>query len=252
MRDYMKRLIILVCLFSVHNLFSQGNNFFASDIKLNNELFGNPNPSFKNSSLFMKADGNKKSVGLAVVLSLLLPGMGELYAGNYSTGRYLTAAEGALWLTYTSFDLYGTWVRDDARKLAVTTADVNLAGQSNQFFVDIGNYKDVYQYNERKLQDRQEEKLYDPNSIYFWSWNSESDRQKYKNLRISSDQAFNSKQFVLGAVLVNHVVSAINAARSVIAYNNKNEILQSINFDTKILGTVDNPHGIVLKISKTL
>jgi hypothetical protein len=251
MKDYMKQLIFLVCLFSVHNLFAQGNKPFASDVKLNNELFGNPNPSFNNSNLFLKADDTKKSVGLAVVLSLLLPGMGELYAGDYSTGRYSTAAEGALWLTYTSFELYGTWVRDDARKLAVTTADVNLAGQSNQFFVDIGNYKDVYQYNERKLQDRQEEKLYDPNSIYFWSWNSESDRQKYRNLRISSDQAFNNKQFVLGAVLVNHVVSAINAARSVIAYNNKNEILQSINFDTKILGSLDNPQGIVLKISKT-
>lgn len=247
----MKRLIFLVCLFSVHNLFAQENNFFANDMKLNNEYFGKLIPSFNSSNLFIKSDGNKKSVSLAVVLSLLLPGMGELYAGNYSTGRYLTAAEGGLWLTYTSFELYGTWVRNDARKLTVTNAGVSLAGQSNQFFVDIGNYKDVYQYNERKLQDRQEEKLYDPNSIYFWSWNSESDRQKYKNLRISSDQAFNSKQFVLGAVLVNHVVSAINAARSVIAYNNKNEILQSINFDTKILGDMYNPQGIVLKISKT-
>jgi hypothetical protein len=247
----MKLLIFLVLLFSVHNLFAQENNFFKKSFSLHNNSYVGSQLSFDDSNLLIKESGNRKSVTLAVVYSLLLPGMGELYVGDYSTGRYLTAAEGALWLTYASFELYGTWVRDDARRFAVTNAGVNLAGQSSQFFVDIGNYNNVYQYNERKLQERQEEKLYNPNSTYSWSWNTDGDRQKYRSHRISSDQAFNSTQFVVGAIIANHIVSAINAARLAISHNNQDESLQSLRFDTRILGSIGNPQGIALKISKT-
>jgi hypothetical protein len=247
----MKRLIFIVLLFGAHNLFAQENNFFQKSFSIHNSPYVSSQLSFDDSNLLINDSGNKKSVTLAVVYSLLLPGMGELYVGDYSTGRYLTAAEGALWLTYASFELYGTWVRDDARRFAATNAGVNLSGQSSQFFVDIGNYKNVYQYNERKLQERQVEKLYNPNSVYSWSWDTDGDRQKYRNLRISSDQAFNSTQFVIGAIIANHIVSAINAARLAISHNSQDENLQSLRFDTRILGSIGNPHGIALKISKT-
>jgi hypothetical protein len=247
----MKQLIFLVFLLGVHSLFAQENNFFQNSFSSHNTPYINSKISFDDSNLLIKNNGNKKSVTLAVVYSLLLPGMGELYVGDYSTGRYLTAAEGALWITYASFELYGSWVRDDARRFAVTNAGVNLAGQNKQFFVDIGNYENVYLYNERKLQDRQEKKLYNPNSVYSWSWNTDGDRLKYRNLRISSDQAFNSTQFVIGAIIANHLVSAINAARLAISHNSHDESLQSLRFDTQILGNMGNQHGIALRISKT-
>jgi hypothetical protein len=240
----MKRLLIFVLFFNVLEISAQGLDFSKKDFNADNNRYLNHLcnlSSYNSQSLFTGSD-DKKSVSLAVVLSLLLPGMGELYVGDYSTGRYLTAADGALWITYASFELYGTWLRDDARKFATTNAGVNLSGQDNQFFVDIGNYKDVYYYNERKLQERQDNKLYDPNSSYFWSWNDDQNRQEYKKLRISSDQAFNSKQYVVAAVIINHIVSAINAARLAISHNSQNESLQSFRFDTKLLGSVNNPH----------
>jgi len=46
---------------------------------------------------------SKKSVVLAVVASLILPGMGELYAGSFESGKYNLIAEGGLWLTYSGF-----------------------------------------------------------------------------------------------------------------------------------------------------
>ena len=39
----------------------------------------------------------KKNTGLAILYSALLPGMGELYAGDYSSGKYFTIADGVLW-----------------------------------------------------------------------------------------------------------------------------------------------------------
>ena len=40
--------------------------------------------------------GEKKAVGLAVVYSLVLPGMGELYADGFSSGKYFLIAEGVV------------------------------------------------------------------------------------------------------------------------------------------------------------
>lgn len=238
----MKQLSIFIsALFCVQLSFSQTNTTH-NDLKIKEELFHN---------YHTKALSNKKSVALAAALSFILPGMGELYVGDYRMGRYLTGAEGTLWLTYFSLDSYGNWLRDDGRKLAATHAGVSLAGQGTQFFVNIGNYIDVYQYNERKLQERQAEKLYDPNSIYYWKWNTDTERQKYKSQRIASDRAFNNTYFVLGAILANHLISAVNAGRTAVIQNRQQETVGAIEFETKLLGSFNKPDGLLLKISKT-
>ena len=64
----------------------------------------------------------KKSVFLAVALSLTLPGMGELYAGNFNAGKYHLIAEGGIWLAYASLRLHSTWERQDAHSFAVEHA----------------------------------------------------------------------------------------------------------------------------------
>jgi hypothetical protein len=52
-------------------------------------------------------DAGERSVTLAVLYSLLLPGMGELYAGNFSSGKYYLIADAGLWLGYGGFQYYG-------------------------------------------------------------------------------------------------------------------------------------------------
>lgn len=188
---------------------------------------------------------SKKSVPLAVALSSVLPGMGELYAGDYSRGKYLTSAEGFLWLTFASVHFYGTWLKNDARLFASTNAGVKLAGQDDKYFVDIGNYSDIYWYNERKLQHRQEEKLYDPNSNYYWRWNDEASRQKYRNIRIKSDEVLNSRQFIVGAILANHIVSAINAGMLASKFNKGSKITNNIQINSKLCVTANNPEFVV-------
>lgn len=248
----MKKLIVpLIILFSYGAIYSQTSSYNYQPIIYKPELSLIEKESrVNNYNISYKTNSGKKSVGLSVILSLLLPGMGELYAGDYSTGKYLTALEGMLWLTYASVDIYGTWIRDDARNFAVVNGGVTLAGQHDKFFTDIGNYLDVHHYNDRKLQERQANKLYDPNSAFYWQWNSDANRSKYRIMRIKSDEAFNSLQFVLGAVLVNHIVSAVNAARLTSKYNREGVASKDLNIGTQIVGTIDNPH-FILKISKT-
>ena len=192
----------------------------------------------------------KKNVGIAVVYSLLLPGMGELYAGNYESGKYFTIAEGALWITFGSLQWYANWLRDDSRRFAIQHGQVNIDGKSDEFFVQIGDYKDVYEFNEQMLRGRDPQKIHPPNSSYYWKWDVDANRERYRDLRVATDERFNDLTFVVAAIGVNHIVSAINAARVVITRNNEAERSESINLHADVLGGLAHPHGIVLSFSK--
>ena len=75
---------------------------------------------------------NKKSGFTAVLYSLMLPGMGELYADGFDEGQYSLIAEGGLWLTYFSFQQYGNWLQTDARNFrrSVLNATAAIRGGS--------------------------------------------------------------------------------------------------------------------------
>jgi len=193
----------------------------------------------------------KKSAGLAAIYSLLLPGMGELYAGGFGSGKYFLIAESALWLTFSSFEIYGTALREDSRTFATSHAGVDPSGKDDQYYIDIGNFLDTDEYNQKQLQDRELEKVYDPAQGFAWSWDSDQSRLTYRSQRIDSEEIFNSKKFVVIATLVNHVASAINAARAAISHNNAlDDAIGELDLRARVLGGPSRPHGILLTLSR--
>jgi hypothetical protein len=196
--------------------------------------------------------GEKKSTGLAALYSLVLPGMGEVYTGSFSSsGKYFLLAEGILWLTYAAFEVYGNSLRDDARTFSAAYAGVNLAGKNDQFFVDVGNFNSVDEYNQKKLQDRQPEKLYDPAAGYGWQWDSDASRKTFDARRVSAEQMYNNQKFVVATVIVNHIASAINAGRAAVVHNSAiDAALRDVEFGARVLGGVENPHGVMLTVQK--
>lgn len=193
----------------------------------------------------------KKKVGLAAIYSLILPGMGELYANGFSSGRYFLVAEGICWLTYFSFDVYGNSLRDDARAYSVAHAGVNPAGKSDQFYVDVGNFLTTADYNDKKLRDRDPSLVYNESAGYAWRWDSDVNRLTFRDQRVSSENWYNNKKFVAAAILINHVASAINAARAAIAYNKGvDDALGDLRFGASVMGGFGNPHGVMLTIEK--
>jgi len=195
----------------------------------------------------------KKSVGLAAFYSLLLPGMGELYAGGFGTGRYFLIAEGGLWLTYTGFQVYGDALRGDARAYAVQHAGVNASGKDDQFFVDVSNYLNINDYNQAKLQQRSPDKLYDPAAGYGWQWDSDASRATFKSQRILSENVYNDRKFVVAFIIVNHVASAIDAARAAIAHNKALENpLGDLQMSARLIGGFARPQGILMTFTKPL
>ena len=196
-------------------------------------------------------EAGKKAPGLAAVYSLLLPGMGELYAGDFSSGKYFLAAEGVLWLTYAAFEISGDAMRDDARTFAAARAGLAAPVRDDQIYVDVGNFNSLADYNDKKLRDRELTLLYDPARGYAWQWDSETSRMTFRDQRVRSETMYNNRKFVAAGILINHVASAINAARAAIAHNSAlDRALGDIRFSGGIVGPPGAPPVIVLRVER--
>ena len=56
------------------------------------------------------------------------------------------------------------------RGLFLGHAGVSAEGKDDQFFIDVGNFMSVADYNDKRLRDREPDKLYDPLKGYSWRW----------------------------------------------------------------------------------
>jgi hypothetical protein len=195
---------------------------------------------------------SRKSVGLAVVYSLLVPGMGELYAEGFASGKYFLMAEAALWLTYGAFEIHGNDLRDGARAFASARAGVSPGAKDDQFFVDLGNFLTMDEYNEKRLRDREPARLYSPAAGQYWRWDSDASRLTYREQRVSSEDMYNNRKFAAAAIVINHIVSAINAGRAAISYNSSlDKTLGSLELSSRTLGIPGSEHGVLVTLSKT-
>ncbi|MBK7264924.1 MAG: hypothetical protein IPI12_00980 [Ignavibacteriales bacterium] len=90
----------------------------------------------------------KKKVGLAILYSVLLPGMGELYAEGFESGKYFTIAEAGLWITMGGMKYYSERQKDNYFKYAESYGGVtNMEAKSGDYSADIGNYLNISDFN---------------------------------------------------------------------------------------------------------
>ena len=94
-----------------------------------------------------------------------------------------------------------------------------MAGQVKQYFVDIGNFQDIYEYNESKGVDRAFDLQYAETSEFTWQWDTDANRVRFKSMRVASDRAHNRATFYLTGIFLNHLSSAINVALAVRRWN---------------------------------
>ncbi len=243
-RGSMKNIFIVVgMILPLCGILSAQENLFQLRSALSKNIETKSYQSVDNPS------SSKKSPAVAVLYSLLIPGMGELYIDRFDQGKYSFIAEGSLWLGYISYRQYGLWIREDARNFSTAHAGAVTGGKNDQFFVDVSNFTNTYDYNEKKLRDRNPEKLYNVNSDYYWNWDSEFNRQEFRSLRVSSEKVLNNSKFIIGAIIVNHIISAVNAARLTRQYNKEHEDgLGSWWLESSLLGQGVKPDGIKLSV----
>lgn len=192
----------------------------------------------------------KKSVGLGIVYSLLLPGMGELYADAYNIGKYFTIADGILWGTFIGMEVYSNWQENNYQTYAAANAGVDNSEKDADYYSTIANYTSVFSYNEEKALERNYDEMLNPETS-FWKWNSTAERQTYRDMWTSSEQTSNDIRFVVGGLILNRIASAVNAARLVTAYNNKLKEEVSWNFSVGLANQQNLPTSLTFNFQKS-
>ncbi|MFQ5754231.1 MAG: DUF5683 domain-containing protein, partial [bacterium] len=107
-----------------------------------------------NSETLFPQEVQKKSKRRAFLQSLILPGWGQHYAESKTMFKVFVASEVLLWGSFLGFTTWSNWLEDDYRTFAVTHAGISLQDKPRRYFVDIGNFNDVFEFNQAQLQGR--------------------------------------------------------------------------------------------------
>ncbi len=202
--------LLTTCLITAQN---------KSILELESELsFSSIEYSNENIHFQKFVEKSKKSAGLGILYSLLLPGMGELYAEGYSSGKYFTIADGVLWGTFIGMNVYSNWQKENYKTYASSHGSVVNDGKDDKYYATISSYQNIEEYNNEKALERNFDEMLDEEK-YFWKWETTEERRTFRSMWSSSEQTSNDVRFVAGALILNRVASAINAARLVAAYN---------------------------------
>jgi hypothetical protein len=177
--------------------------------------------------------------------------MGDLYADNFSTGKYFVMADAGLWLTYAGFRVQASWLKQDARSFALQHSSAMFAGKDDQFAVNLGNYSGVDAYNQAKLRNGEYDQLYDPYSTYAWGWDSDANRLAYKARRTRSDEVVRNSEFVLGALVLNRIVAALSAWRAAAVFNERLAAGEKWQMGVHVSGGLRGSPGIELTLRRT-
>ncbi len=191
-----------------------------------------------------------KSMTKAALLSLVLPGAGEIYGGSKTKGKIFIFSEASLWTGFFGFRTYGAWLKKDYRVYAASHARVNLEGKSDDFFDELAFYDSRDQYNQfAPLYHRGDKQPYLEDD-WNWEWDSRESKYYYRDLKNRSKSASRKALYLVGLSMVNRIVSVVDAMKTVRAYNRKKSLeLSQIKFDLKANPLGHNPQ-VMLYISR--
>lgn len=147
----------------------------------------------------------------AFIRSMVLPGWGQRYGGRPGRATFFTTLEIGIWtgLIWSSQAAQQT----ESDYLAFARQHAGVSGSfEHQYYVNIGNFQNQDDYNTAKRLQRSYEEQYHGSGTW-WEWDSDASRRTFKDLRISSDRHSNRVYYMLGGLLLNRVLSAIDAGQ---------------------------------------
>jgi hypothetical protein len=168
-------------------------------------------------------DLERKSPSRAFFYSLLLPGSGEAYVGSEFQSRLFLGIEIIGWGLVIANMINVNTRESDYKNYAVQHANVLRQGKEDQYWIDIGKFDNLFEFNEERRRDRDIAALYPENGYYNWQWDKNETRLNYDAYRIETREIENDRLYFFAAIALNHLVSAINALRLANSYNRKQE-----------------------------
>ena len=145
-----------------------------------------------------------------VIKSILLPGWGQKALGRKKRARVYNYFESGLILTIVGSSTFSNITIKNYIAFASEHAAISSSEKNHKYWVDIGNYDSITDYNDEHLRNREMDDLYPDDKKWSWDWDSDANRKAFEKKRISSDQLKLAATFGIGALMVNHIVSAID------------------------------------------
>ena len=242
--------VLLIAVLPVNCLFASGmssgeafalhNYGIKSQASFENVLAASEISKEDNSST---SDAGKKELkrrrSRAFLRSIVVPGWGQIAEDKRSLGYTFLTAEALLIVGIIGLRTHAAWLEEDYKTLADQHAGID-GNFDHQFYVDIGNWMTRIDYNEQRLRDRYYDAVYtDPN--FDWSWDSDGNRRKFRDLRIASDNSRQISILLVGGIVLNHFISAIEAGRGIeakadkaatlnIDYNSKQQMMLNLSY----------------------
>tara|TARA_A100001015_G_scaffold134139_1_gene148832 strand:- start:548 stop:1126 length:579 start_codon:yes stop_codon:yes gene_type:complete len=153
---------------------------------------------------------NKNSLD-PVIKSFLVPGWGQNELGYKSRSKkYIYVEVGILLSLYTS-SKYSNEIKRNYIAYAAKHAGIVTTGKDREYWVDIGNFNTLNDYNSEHLRNREVGELYPQTQKWNWNWDTSKNRKYFESRRIQSDKMKLFSTFTIGGLFLNHFVSSIDA-----------------------------------------
>ena len=143
-----------------------------------------------------------------VLKSAVLPGLGQIELGEKKRSKVFLLLEVTLLATCLGSYYFSDKQIKNYKSFSADHAGVNIRNKNHKYWVDIGNYIDYRVYNQEHLRFRESEDLY--LSDQEWHWDLDMNRKKFKKMRINADIMKRRTNFIIGSIIINHIVSSID------------------------------------------
>ncbi len=190
-------------------------------------------------SLSLTLAGKEVSVKKAMLCSVLVPGLGEMYSQNYTKGAIFLVAETAIIFSYFRLQSERDWAINSYKQYAFSVVGVPK-DMDDSYYQLIQNYMSSEEYNDDIIRDARNYFLIyltDPEGYesYLeahlipeensWHWDNDSEWSEYINLRLRKQDYEIYSNFAFAAAILNRIISVIDSAMEAKKFNRSNQYL---------------------------
>ena len=154
-----------------------------------------------------------KSPAGAAALSLVLPGLGEFYAGGRRSARFFLVTEGIFWSGMATFRFLESYRVDAYHAHAAAHAGIRLKNLPESVIREVGDYDSIYERNRRERYlagEHANTRAETAGNI--WEWDTKASRIEFLDLRSRATSAEQKAFLFIGGLILNRFASALNAA----------------------------------------
>ncbi len=153
----------------------------------------------------------------AMLLSLVLPGLGQINAGHTAWGYGFLGAEAAIWASFAGFRIQADMREDRYVDFAERWGGVaDAEGHDSTYYTNMGKYDSYEEYRViaiRSDEGSPDEELYPEEQQ--WRWPSTERRRRFRSLVSASEDSDQRAELMIGFALLNRAIAVVHAARAV-------------------------------------